>query len=71
MEEQHVIHVPDIFTHKQYRRAGVAHLLNMNQEPEFYYRGKPISQEKANEIVIAHFRKKESQFKRKQRGKRE
>ena len=38
--------------------AGVAHLVNMDQEIEFYYRGKPITKEQANEMVIEHYRRK-------------
>lgn len=65
MDDKCLFKVPDVFSHKQYRSAGVAHLMNMNQELEFYYRGKPISKEKADEMVIEHFRKKEAKFKRK------
>ena len=50
--------VARLFTHEQYRSAGVAHLVNMDQEIEFYYRGKPITKEQANEMVIEHYKRK-------------
>lgn len=50
--------IPELFSHEQYRSAGVAHLMNMDQELEFYYRGKPISKEEADKMVIEHYKKK-------------
>lgn len=58
MKRKIVARLPDMFTHEQYRSAGVAHLVNMEQEIEFYYRGKPITKEQANEMVIEHYRRK-------------
>ena len=42
------------YSHVEYRRAGVAHLLNHEKEIEFYYRNRAISLEMANEIVERH-----------------
>lgn len=39
------------YTHGEYRSAGIAHVLNKDQEYEFFYRGKLISKEKANDLV--------------------
>lgn len=39
------------YTHGEYRSAGIAHVLNKEQEYEFFYRGKLISKEKANDLV--------------------
>lgn len=39
------------YTHGDYRSAGVAHVLNMDQEYEYYYRGKLIPKEKADDLV--------------------
>lgn len=39
------------YTHGDYRLAGVAHVLNTDQEYEFYYRGKLITKEKADDLV--------------------
>lgn len=58
MERKILARLPDMFTHEQYRSAGVAHLVNIDQEIEFYYRGKSITKEQADEMVIEHYRKK-------------
>lgn len=58
MKKQRSLQIPEIFSHDQYRSAGVAHLLNYDHELEFYYRGKPITKEKADEMVIEHFKKR-------------
>lgn len=42
---------PEEYTHGEYRSAGVAHVLNKDQEYEFFYRGKLISKEKADDLV--------------------
>lgn len=39
------------YTHGEYRSAGVAHVLNLDQEYEFYYRGKLIPKEEADDLV--------------------
>lgn len=41
----------DKYTHGEYRAAAVARILNSNQEYEFYYHGKLISKEKADNLV--------------------
>lgn len=58
MENKRLLQIPEIFSHEQYRSAGVAHLLNYEQELEFYYRGKQITKEKADEMVIEHLKKR-------------
>lgn len=39
------------YTHVDYRSVGVAHVLNIDHKYEFYYRGKLISKEKADDLV--------------------
>lgn len=48
------------FTHMEYRRARVAQLVNMEQEYEFYYNGKPISMEDADRITQQYMDEKEA-----------
>lgn len=47
-----------VFTHKEYRSAGVAHLQNEHNESEFYYHRKLITQDTANQIVREHLNQK-------------
>lgn len=54
MQKGVLIKLQDVFTHEQYRSVGVAHLLNIDQEYEFYYQGKRISKEWADEMVMGH-----------------
>ena len=46
------------FTHLEYRRAKVVHLVNIQKEEEFIYKGKEISKEEANNIVEAYMQAK-------------
>lgn len=46
------------YTHEQYRSAGVARILNVDQKYEFYHRGKLIEKNHADKIVHEHLRKK-------------
>lgn len=57
--------IPELFSHEQYRSAGVAHLMNMDQELEFYYRGKPITKEQADRMVVEHYKEKRKRSQRK------
>lgn len=41
----------ELFTHEQYRRAGVARIRNEEQTYEFYYHGKLIEKEEADRIT--------------------
>lgn len=42
------------FTHEQYRKAKVIHLVNMQKREEFVYEGKEISKTKAIAITKAY-----------------
>lgn len=46
------------YTHEEYRSAGVAHVKKGYQECEFYYRGKLISEEEAQQLVSIYKYKK-------------
>lgn len=41
----------ETYTHVDYRSVGIAHVLDIDQKYEFYYRGKMISKEKADDLV--------------------
>ena len=56
-----------IYTHEEYRSAGVAHLQNGQGGNEFYYHRKLITQEMANQIVREYIRKKRK-IKQKEKG---
>lgn len=62
MQKEVLIKLQDVFTHEQYRSVGVAHLLNIDQEYEFYYQGKRISKEWADEMVMGHHKGKNAEF---------
>lgn len=46
------------FTHLEYRKAKVVHLINIQRKEEFVYKGKKISKEEANNIVEAYMQAK-------------
>ncbi|WP_133968932.1 hypothetical protein [Eubacterium limosum] len=39
------------FTHWDYRKAKVVHLVNREQDVRFYHQGKPITKEEADTIT--------------------
>lgn len=63
MQKELLTKLQNMFTHEQYRSAGVAHLLNMNQECEFYYQGRLITKEQADKMVIEYFKRKNGESK--------
>lgn len=46
------------FTHMEYRRAKIAHVITFDKNIEFYYKGKLITKEDADRIVERYLRKK-------------
>ncbi|PWJ19752.1 hypothetical protein ATF84_101296 [[Clostridium] innocuum] len=49
-------HTP--YTHMEYRRARVVHIVNALQEEEFVYKGKLITKEEANAITQRYMEQK-------------
>ncbi|MFR7591076.1 MAG: hypothetical protein ACLUVC_06485 [Longibaculum sp.] len=47
-----------VYTHEEYRSAGIAHLQNEHDENEFYYHRKLISEDTANQIVREYLNQK-------------
>lgn len=47
-----------LYTHEQYRKARVAHLVTKDEGNEFYLRSKKITQEQANQIVEQYLEEK-------------
>lgn len=47
------------YTHSEYRKARIAHLINIDMEEEFIYRGKSITKEEAVSLVEAYKIEKE------------
>lgn len=50
--------VKTIYSHEEYRSAGVAHVFICEREYEFYFKGKLIPNELADEIVKTHLQLK-------------
>lgn len=46
------------YTHMDYRKAKVVHLINKSKEEEFMYRGKSISKEEADSLVEEYLARK-------------
>lgn len=44
------------FTHQDYRKAKIVHLVNQKQEVLFYHRGKTITKEEADEITLRYMK---------------
>jgi hypothetical protein len=59
LEDKISVNEREVYTHEEYRSAGVAHLMNLEQECEFYYRGKPIAREQADEMVKMYRKRKQ------------
>lgn len=39
------------YTHLEYRKAKIVHLININKEEEFLFQGKAITKEEADSLV--------------------
>ena len=54
--------MPEEYTHGDYRAVEVARILNANRVYEFYYQGKLISKEKADNLVrnFKHVKQKQN-----------
>lgn len=46
------------YTHMDYRKARVVHLVDTLQEEKFMYRGKPISKAEADNLVKEYLNRK-------------
>ena len=47
------------YTHLEYRKAKIVHLINTERQEEFIYQGKAITKEEAGRLVAAYRAEKE------------